>query len=37
MNYPSAIVVAGGRIAGALMFSGQGISQTSCGAKRRGR
>jgi len=29
MNYPSAIVVAAGLIAGALVFTGQGISQTS--------
>jgi hypothetical protein len=31
MNYPSAIVVAAGLIAGALLFNGQAISQTSAG------
>jgi len=29
MNYPSAIVIAAGLIAGALLFNGQGISQTT--------
>jgi len=29
MNYPSAIVVGAGLIAGALVFTGQGISQTN--------
>ena len=31
MNYPNAIVVAAGLIAGALVFSSQGVSQTSIG------
>ena len=29
MNYPSAIVIAAGLIAGALVFTGQGISQSN--------
>ena len=29
MNYPNAIVIAAGLIAGALVFTGQGISQSN--------
>jgi len=32
MNYPSAIVLTAGLTAGALLFNGQGISQTSSGS-----
>ena len=31
MNYPSAIVIVAGLIAGALILSSQGVSQTSAG------